>query len=68
MAFWRRRLGARRLCAVLIKNQHSSSGSGIFKHNHSKTELEAGFILKKYDSISEIEAGLVQVIIFMCML
>jgi len=35
----------------------------LMKKNHSITELEAGFVLIKYASLSEIEAGFMQGII-----
>jgi len=41
--------------------------AGLMK-NHNITELEAGFKLIKYISLSEIEAGLMQEIISKCML
>ena len=54
----------------LFKNKHSASGSGINEKNHNITELpvEAGFMVKKYTFLSEIEAGLMQEIISKCML
>ena len=41
--------------------------AGLMK-NHNITELEAGFMLIKYTSLSEIEAGLMQEMISKCML
>src|SRR6218665_3464262 len=61
-------LGADRLGAGLIKNQNSASGSGISEKNRNITELEAGFMLIMYTSLSEIEGGLMQEIISKCML
>jgi len=44
----------RGLTAVLIKNRHSASGRGISEKTHSIAELEAGFMILKYASLSEI--------------
>jgi len=49
------RLGARRLGAKLSKHRHSASVSGINGNNHNM-KLEAGLMLKRYASLSEIQA------------
>ena len=64
--FWAPPSGRRRLGAVLIKNRHSASGSGINEKNHSITELEAGFMLIQYASLIEIEEGVTHGIIVNC--
>jgi len=61
-------LGTGRLGTVLIKNQHSASGSRINEKNHGITELETRFMFIKYAFLSEIELGHMQQIISKCML